>query len=151
MKMENLIREEKYGWLVLLIVLIITGIVFSGSLKLEWTNWDDNLLVYENPLVREPNLQDIFTKPALYNTYNPLVILTFALEWKLVRDKPFLYHFNNLLLHIFCTALVWVLFRQLGLSIWWSGFAALLFGIHPMRVESIVWISERKDLLLGLF
>lgn len=152
MKRGNLIRDGKYNsWLVLFSVLIITGVVFLGSLKLEWTNWDDNLLVYENPLVQEPNLKDIFTKPAVYNTYNPLVILTFALEWKLVQDKPFLYHLNNLLLHIFCTALAWVLFRQLGLSIWWSGFAALLFGIHPMRVESVVWISERKDLLFGLF
>jgi Tfp pilus assembly protein PilF len=151
MKQEYSVKRNKYNLLVLMSVLIITAIVFSGSLKLGWTNWDDNLLVYQNPLVKEPNLKDIFTKPALYNTYNPLVILSFALEWKLVQDKPFFYHFNNWLLHIFCTALVWVLFVRLGLSMWWSGFAALLFGIHPMRVESVVWISERKDLLFGLF
>ncbi|MDI6743115.1 MAG: tetratricopeptide repeat protein [Smithella sp.] len=151
MKQEDLVKGNKYNLLVLMSVLIITAIVFSGSLNSEWTNWDDNLLVYQNPLVKEPNLKDIFTKPAIYNTYNPLVILSFALEWKIVQDRPFLYHLNNLLLHIVCTALVWLLFMRLGLSIWWSGFAALLFGIHPMRVESVVWISERKDLLFGLF
>lgn len=142
---------EKHKHLVFFLVLLITGIVFSGSLRLEWTNWDDNLLVYENPMVREAKIKDIFTKPTEYNTFNPLVLFSFALEWKLVQDKPFLYHFNNLVLHLLCTVLIWFLFRKLGLSIWWAGFGALLFGIHPVRVESVVWIAERKDGLLGLF
>jgi len=149
-KKEKMILK-KYDWLVIIGVLIVTGVVFSGCLRLEWTNWDDNLLVYENELVQNLNLKDIFTQPTEYNTYNPLVILTFALEWKLVGGHPFLYHLNNLLLHLACTALALLFFRRLGLSIWWSGFAALLFGIHPMRVESVVWISERKDLLFGFF
>lgn len=135
----------------MLFVLIITAVVFSGSLKLEWTNWDDNLLIYENRLVRQGTIKDIFTKPADYNTYNPLVIVSFAVEWKLVKDKPFLYHLNNLLLHLLCTLLALLLFRSMGLSIWWSGFAALLFGIHPLRVESVAWVTERKDLLYGFF
>jgi tetratricopeptide (TPR) repeat protein len=132
-------------------VLIITAFVFSGSLRLGWTNWDDDRLVYENPQVTEGRFQDIFTKPAAYNTFNPLPVASFALEWKLVQDKPFLYHFNNYLLHLLSTALVWLLFRQLGLSIWWSAFGALLFGIHPMRVESVAWITERKDGLFACF
>lgn len=133
------------------LVLIITALVFSGSLKLDWTNWDDNLLVYENPLVSKAKFKDIFTKPADYNTYNPLVISSFALEWKLVKDRPFLYHFDNLILHLLCTALVFIFFQKMGVSIWWSGFGALLFGIHPMRVESVAWITERKDVLYALF
>lgn len=150
-KRGSVIKKNQYNWMVLIGVLIITGIVFSGSVNLRWTNWDDNFLVYQNPLVQAPNLKDIFTKPADYNTYNPLVILMFALEWKLVQDNPLLYHFNNVMLHVICTVLVWFLFMRMGLSVWWSGFAALIFGIHPMRVESVVWISERKDLLFGLF
>jgi len=146
-------RNGKYTCAVVLLVLvlIITAVVFSGSLKLNWTNWDDNLYIYENPLVSEARLKDIFTKPADYNTYNPLVISSFVLEWKLVKDRPFLYHLNNVLLHLLCTALVWFLFRRLGLSVWWSGFAALIFGIHPLRVESVAWITERKDVLYALF
>jgi tetratricopeptide (TPR) repeat protein len=141
----------KHNGLVLFLVLIITAVIFSGSLKLDWTNWDDNLLVYENPMVSGARFKDIFTKPAEYNTFNPLVISSFALEWKLVKDRPFLYHFDNLLLHLLCTALIWFFFRKLGLSIWWSGFGALLFGIHPLRVESVAWITERKDVLYALF
>lgn len=148
---DNGWHAEKHSHLVFFLVLIITAVVFCGSLKLGWTNWDDDLYIYENPLVSEVKLKNIFTKPADYNTYNPLVICSFALEWKLVKDRPFLYHLDNVLLHLLCTALVWFLFRCIGLSVWWSGFAALLFGIHPMRVESVAWITERKDLLYALF
>ena len=145
---------EKHSRIVFFLVLVVTALVFSGSLSLKWTNWDDDLYVYENKLVREGALKKIITPPAdpaNYNTYSPLVISSFALEWKLVKDRPFLYHFNNLLLHILCTALAWFFFRRMGLSVWWSGFAALFFGIHPMRVESVAWITERKDLLYALF
>ena len=145
---------EKHSRIVFFLVLAVTALVFSGSLSLKWTNWDDDLYVYENKLVREGALKKIITPPAdpaNYNTYSPLVISSFALEWKLVKDRPFLYHFNNLLLHILCTALAWFFFRRMGLSVWWSGFAALFFGIHPMRVESVAWITERKDLLYALF
>ncbi len=145
---------EKHSYSVLVLILIITASVFSGSLKLEWTNWDDNLYVYGNKSVTEGVLKNIITlpaDPADYNTYSPLVISSFALEWKLVQGKPFLYHLDNFLLHLFCTALALFFFRRMGLSLWWSGFAALLFGIHPMRVESVAWITERKDLLYTLF
>jgi len=151
---KEVIRSwEKRDLLVFLGVLVITAWVFSGSLKLDWTNWDDGLHVYENQLVREAKFKDIFLPDRLpdYNTYIPLVISSFVLEWKLVGDRPFLYHLNNVFLHLLCTALVLVLFRKSGLSIGWSGFAALLFGIHPMRVESVAWITERKDLLYALF
>ena len=160
MKIDNLVREKgtedmsrkkKSDYIVILMVLIVTALVFSGSLKLGWTNWDDDLYVYNNRLVKEGTIKDIFTKPADYNTYNPLVIVSFVLEWKLVKDNPFLYHLDNLLLHLLCTFLALLFFRSIGLSIWWSGFAALLFGIHPLRVESVAWITERKDLLYGTF
>lgn len=137
-----------------MLVLIITAVVFSGTLKLGWTNWDDDLYIYENHLVKEGMLKEIFmppANPADNNTYSPLVISSFALEWKLGKGNPFLYHLDNLILHLLCTALVWFFFRALGLSVWWSGFAALLFGIHPMRVESVAWITERKDLFYAFF
>jgi protein O-mannosyl-transferase len=163
MKTEVLVKEkdegegshnERHSSFVLLGLLIITAIVFSGSLNLEWTNWDDDRLIYNNKLVQEGNLKDIITPPANPAdniTYNPLVISSFALEWKLIKNNPFLYHLDNLILHLLCTALVWFFFRKIGLSVWWSAFAALLFGIHPMRVESVAWLTERKDLFYALF
>ncbi len=159
MKGEYLIEQSTKGstspgknsYLVLSLVLFMTALVFSGSMKLDWTNWDDDLYVYKNPVVREGTLKEVFTTSGDYNMYVPLVIASFALEWKLVQDKPFLYHLDNLLLHLFCTALVLLFFRRLGLSVWWSGFAAMLFGIHPMRVETVAWVTERKELLCTVF
>jgi tetratricopeptide (TPR) repeat protein len=150
-KKEESSDKREHNIIVLFLVLIITAFVFFDSLKLDWTNWDDNFYVYENPMVHEARWKDIFSKPAEYNTYNPLVISFFALEWKFVKDNPFLYHLNNYLLHILCVTLVFILFQKLGMSIWWSGFGALLFGIHPMRVESVAWITERKDVLYAFF
>jgi Tfp pilus assembly protein PilF len=148
---EDSNRTEKHSRQVFFLVIIITALVFSGSLKLGWTNWDDDLYIYENPLVSKGTLKEIFTTLPASNTYNPLVIASFALEWKLVKNSPFLYHLDNVLLHLLCTVLALLFFRSIGLSIWWSGFAALLFGIHPMRVESVAWITERKDILYAIF
>lgn len=148
---NNVNNFGKHSRPVFFLVLIITAIVFSGSLTLNWTNWDDDLYIYENPLVTEGAFKEIFTTLPASNTYNPLVLTSFALEWKLVKDKPFLYHLDNLLFHLLCTVLAWFFFRSMGLSVLWSGFASLLFGIHPLRVESVAWITERKDLLYAFF
>lgn len=148
---KDITSQGKNNYLVLFLVLCITALVFSGSMKLGWTNWDDDLYVYKNPVVKEGTLKDIVTTSGDYNMYVPLVIASFALEWKMVKDKPFLYHLDNMILHLFCTALVWLFFRRLGLAVWWSGFAALLFGIQPLRVETVAWITERKELLCTFF
>ena len=101
-KTKNLF-DEKHSVIVFFGVLIITAMVFSGCLNLGWTNWDDDLYVYGNKLVREGSFKEIIlppADPALYNVYSPLVISSFALEWGCVQDAPSLYHFNNLLLHL---------------------------------------------------
>ncbi|HEX2900018.1 MAG TPA: tetratricopeptide repeat protein, partial [Bacteroidia bacterium] len=123
---------------------------FQGVTQLQWTNWDDDRYVYENKLVAEADYSAIFSTPVAGN-YNPLPIATFALEWQVAGDNPWLYHFDNLWLHLVCTALVFWLLGLLGLQPLWAGFAALMFGIHPLHVESVAWITERKDVLYGLF
>src|SRR5206468_290810 len=65
--------------------------------------------------------------------------------------NPRVFHFNNLLLHLICVALVFYFLLKLKVSVWGAALGALLFGIHPMRVESVAWITERKDLLFGAF
>jgi len=125
-------------------------IFYLPTLKYEFVNWDDDANVYENQNVKNFDIEGIFTNHVIGN-YNPLTTLTFALEYKVVKDKAALYHFNNMLLHVLCTLLVLVLMRQLGMSMFVSFFVALLFGIHPMRVESVAWVTERKDVLFGAF
>jgi len=137
----------------LLGVLLITFVVFLPSLKNEFVNWDDDVNLMENKnigVLDMKSVKKIFTDDVIGN-YNPLPILTFAIEHHFVGFKPWLYHFNNLLLHLLC---VWMAFRiasLLGLSPLFAAFVALLFGIHPMRVESVAWVTERKDVLFGFF
>ncbi|SHE73953.1 Cytochrome c-type biogenesis protein CcmH/NrfG [Mariniphaga anaerophila] len=132
------------------VLAVFTFLLFSPSLKYDFVNWDDDVNIYENKNVTDLNIKGIFTEHVIGN-YNPLSNLTFALEYQLVGDKPFLYHFNNLLLHVLCTLLVFLLMRKMGLSFLVSFLVALLFGIHPMRIESVVWVTERKDVLFGTF
>jgi len=144
---SNQNRNWVIGAMVLTLILLF---FYVPTLKFDFVNWDDSENVYENQNVINFDLEGIFSDHVIGN-YNPLTILTFALEYKLVKDKPGLYHFNNMLLHILCTLLVLVLLRQLGMSFFVSILVTLLFGIHPMHVESVAWVTERKDVLFGAF
>ena len=137
----------------LLVCLIATALAMSPVLFNGFVNWDDNEYVYQNP-----NIQDLSKATELFypenrvtDTYSPFVLLSFALEYHFVGTAPFLYHFNNWWLHLLNTFLVFLLIMQLGLSTNSAFIVAMLFGIHPMHVESVAWISERKDQLYVLF
>lgn len=115
--------------------------------------WDDEKYIMSNPLITDMNVTNVrmmFTRP-VNGSYVPLPLLTFAIEYNLFGSNPLPFHVSNLVLHLACTFLVFWLFRLLGLDLIYAAFAALLFGIHPMRVESVAWITERKDVLFGCF
>ena len=135
-------------------ILIITFITFFPSLKNDFMNtWDDEKYVTGNPIVKElslPNIGKMFTKQ-VNGSYVPLPLLTFAIENELAGNEPLLFHITNLMLHLICTLLVFQVLRLLKLDLIYAAFGALLFGIHPMRVESVAWITERKDVLYSLF
>ena len=141
-------------YLPLLLTLVVTALAFYPSLSNGFVNWDDEPNLLENKLVMAPfsiaNTIAIFTGTVIGN-YNPLPIFTFHLEYQLVKFEPFLYHFNNLLLHLVCVFLTFRIMRKLGLSSMAAMFVALFFGIHPMRVESVAWVTERKDVLFAAF
>jgi tetratricopeptide (TPR) repeat protein len=132
-------------------VLFVTYLVYMPSLNNDFTNWDDNYYVTENAVVAHPTLQTLVTTP-LGGNYHPLTMASLALNYALSGPKPFSYHWLNLLLHVANTALVFLFVRKLsGGRLWTSVVTALFFGIHPMHVESVAWISERKDVLYALF
>jgi tetratricopeptide (TPR) repeat protein len=115
--------------------------------------WDDNEYVTANPIIQNLNLQSVkqmFTRQ-VNGTYVPLPLLTYSIEYSLFGLHPFPYHLTNLILHLLCTLLVFRLFRMLKINILYAAFGAVLFGIHPMRVESVAWITERKDVLYSVF
>ncbi|MCH8331672.1 MAG: tetratricopeptide repeat protein [Bacteroidetes bacterium] len=139
--------------LLAIILLVSVFISYYPSLENEFTNWDDHKLVTKNSLVRDlspTGIQAIFTSYRNMH-YKPLVILSWALEYKRYGFDPFFFHRDNLLLHLLNSLLVFVFLSRL-FDIKIAAFtAALLFGVHPVHVESVAWVSERKDLLYGFF
>jgi len=141
------------------VVLLFSFIVYIPSLENGYVNWDDQANIYNNPIINTISGWESFLSGAIdifkthvEGNYNPLVILSFAFE-KIVfgLDNPVWLHLNNIILHLVCVFLVYCIVLTLGLNVFPAAFCALIFGIHPMRVESVAWITERKDLLYGLF
>jgi len=139
--------------LTLTIVLGIVFLSFWPSLFNGFVSWDDNIHLYENETIRTlswASLKAIFSNDVSL-TYIPLTSLSFAVEYHFFGYNPVVYHFNNLLLHLFVTALIFGLARRLTHSLLAAAVSALLFGIHPMHVESVAWVTERKDVLYAVF
>lgn len=155
------------GWLTYaLVVLAITAACYLPSLSNGFVNWDDDPNITENPNLTmvgkgQPwgatvsNIFDI-DKGNVIGNYNPLPILTFAIE-KAVSGGEFdegyarLVHTDNLLLHLLTVFFVIKLLLAMGFGNWGAFVGGLLFGIHPMRVESVAWATERKDVLFAVF
>jgi tetratricopeptide (TPR) repeat protein len=131
-------------------VLLLTFIVMVPTLDNGMTNWDDIDYILVNSDVQTFDLKGIFTENVLGN-YHPLTMLTFAMEWNWIGTTPKVFHGTNLILHLLNTLLVfWLIFLLSGRMIV-ATITAVFFGIHPMHVESIAWVSERKDLLYTVF
>jgi protein O-mannosyl-transferase len=140
----------------LLAILAITFIAFAPSLNHEFVNWDDDVNILTNAVLKRDfsfqQIIDIFQQNVI-GAYNPLTIFTFAIEKALfgMKDLPYYVHLNNILLHLGCVYFVYRIGQEMGLSKWSTVLLTALFAIHPMRVESVVWATERKDVLFGIF
>ena len=134
-------------------VVMVTMFAFLPALNNGWTNWDDGSYVVDNPVVQEltwKNMRAICTTPFV-GTYLPLTMLSYAIEYSVAQFDARVYHTTNVVLHCINTALVFLLIMQLQSDVLTASVCALLFGIHPMHVESVAWISGRKDVLSSLF
>src|SRR5207342_421274 len=132
-------------------ILLLTGICFFPMLKNQLTNWDDEFYVVQNALLRGPDWTGIFSKPVVSN-YHPITIATLAANYAMTGLDASSYLITNLLLHLINTGLVFYFIWLIsGKKLWVAAFTAIVFGIHPMHVESVAWVSERKDLLYTLF
>jgi protein O-mannosyl-transferase len=132
-------------------VLLLTFVAYLPSLGNGFTNWDDPLYVLENPLVTSPALGPILTTP-IGGNYHPLTILSLALNYRISGLNPASYHWLSLLLHLANTGLVFAFIWRLSAGkLWAAVVTSLFFGIHPLHVESVAWIAERKDVLYAFF
>ena len=132
----------------------ITFAVFGQTLHHEFINFDDNDYVYENPVVaRGLTFKGIvwaFTQTQSAN-WHPLTWLSHMLDCQLYGLHPGGHHLTNVLLHTATVIALFLVLRQMTGALWRSAFVAAVFAIHPLRVESVAWVAERKDVLSGLF
>lgn len=137
----------------LLVLVAVTIISFYPSLSCGFTNWDDDKYVTDNLLIRNLTWHNVKTMFTTFQNqwYYPVVSLSFAVEYYFFGLNPRIYHVTNLVLHVLNVLCVyWFIFLLIRNHLV-SFIAALLFTVHPLRVESVVWITERKDLLFSLF
>ncbi|MEP6647488.1 MAG: tetratricopeptide repeat protein [Saprospiraceae bacterium] len=152
-KKINFMKMEPRDWQFAGVCLLLTIVTFISTIGHDFVNWDDDYNLANNTntaLLSWNNIVNIFSQHVIGN-YNPLPILTFTIERSIVGLNPALYHIDNLILHLICVFFVYRIFRLLNLTPLAAAAGALLFGIHPMRVESVTWVTERKDVLFGAF
>ncbi|MGD9269797.1 MAG: tetratricopeptide repeat protein [Syntrophobacterales bacterium] len=140
--------------LVYLVLIFVTLVVFHQLPSHDFINLDDDILVYENPHVHaglnKEGIAWAFTTFEAYN-YHPLTWLSHMLDCELFGLRPGMHHLTNLLFHLMNTALLLFVLRRMTGALWRSGFVAALFALHPLHVESVAWVAERKDLLSAFF
>src|SRR5881227_1223074 len=139
---------------------VLTWVVFGQLLQYDFINYDDPRYVYENTNITKGltigGIAWAFTHIHSMN-WHPLTTISHMLDCQLYGLKPGAHHFTNVLLHSIVAILLFLVLQRMTSgpsgtgSDWRSAFVAAIFAIHPLRVESVVWIAERKDVLSGFF
>ena len=162
-------------WLVLIAVVLTTFLVFSGTIRFGFVNFDDSIYVIKNPVIHTLSLTNVgwLFSHVFYHQYIPVTMMSHALDYAFWRDDSRGHHLTNVVLHslnagwVFLFALLAIGMarrRSAGaidsptfaglvgaLPLFGAATAALLFSLHPLRAESVAWVSDRKDLLCVFF
>src|SRR6266446_4706528 len=136
------------------VLMAITWLVFGQTLAHPSINLDDQEYVFENHQIvaglTSNGVLWVFTHSHVGN-WHPLTSISHMLDCQLFGLQAGWHHFTNVLLHTIAVILLFLVFREMTGAIWRSAFVAAVFAIHPLRVESVAWIAERKDVLSGVF
>ena len=131
------------------VLVLLTLLAYMPAVRGNFV-WDDDAYVTKNPtLTSAQGLSRIWFEPSSSPQYYPMVFTTFWLENHLWGLNPVGYHLVSIFLHVLGTALLWHLLVRLGIRGAWV--AAMIFALHPVQVESVAWITERKNVLSGVF
>jgi tetratricopeptide (TPR) repeat protein len=136
-----------------LLVLAVWG-VFGQTAGFGFVNYDDNLYVYENPIVQKGLTWQGARWAATYKGighWHPLTWLSHMADCQVFGLWAGGHHLTNVALHAVAAVLLFLVLRSMTGALWRSAFVAALFAIHPLRAESVAWIAERKDVLSGVF
>src|SRR5437762_767585 len=132
----------------------ITLAVFAPTIRYDFVNFDDDLYVYNAPAVQAgltiKGIALAFTSPHARN-WHPLTTISHMLDCQLYGLKAGGHHATNVVLHTVAALLLFRVLRQMTGAVWKSAIVAALFAIHPLHVETVAWVSERKDVLSAVF
>ncbi|MGA2783039.1 MAG: tetratricopeptide repeat protein [Smithella sp.] len=140
--------------IVYLVLTVVTLAVFWQVNQYDFINYDDNAYVTENGVIQSGITLDGFRwafSTKYFGLWNPLVWLSFMFDYQLHGLNAGGYHLTNVILHVMSALLLFWLFSRMTGAIWKSAFVAGLFALHPLHVESVAWIAERKDVLSAFF
>jgi tetratricopeptide (TPR) repeat protein len=151
---EKDVRCTRHCWYVLLTLIALTWAVYGQTLRHEFVNFDDDLYVYNNPVITRglsvDGISRAFTQGQARN-WHPLTTITHMADCQLYGLRAGGHHLTNCLLHTLTVVLLFFVLQQMTGAVWRSAFVAALFAIHPLHVESVAWVAERKDVLSGVF
>ncbi|HEX3037298.1 MAG TPA: tetratricopeptide repeat protein [Thermodesulfobacteriota bacterium] len=162
MKKQYAMRWSKPEWTVLCLLILVSGGLYVNSIGNMFTNWDDGL-IYGNTQIRSlawENIGKIFT-PRKGETYQPVRVLSYAIDYHFWGLNPLGYHITNILFYILTCIMVFFTLRLLSMGLRKDAspnshqrvaiLGALLFAAHPVHVEAVTWLAARKEVLQGFF
>ena len=139
------------------IYLFLVGLslaVFGQTIRYDFVNFDDDVYVYSTPAIYAgltiKGVASAFTSPHASN-WHPLTTISHMLDCQLYGLNAGGHHATNIVLHTIAVLLLFAVLRQMTGTIWRSAIVAALFAVHPLHVESVAWVSERKDVLSAVF
>ncbi len=137
----------------IIFLIALTFLLYLNSFQNSFTNWDDQELIINNPKIKSlnaENILDIFTSPTGAD-YLPLKEISYALDYRIWKLNPFGYHLANVILYAGNIVVVYLIINLLFENSVVALLASSYFAIHPVHVESVTWLSGRKDVLCGFF
>ncbi|HOY31752.1 MAG TPA: tetratricopeptide repeat protein [Bacteroidales bacterium] len=152
---DSRIQDKSFrvpSWAIYLVILITT-LIYTRVLQYDFIAWDDDEYLLKNPDIKNFNFEAvklIFTS-FYVGHYQPFTILSYLFEYHLFGLNPLPFHLINILLHLVNVLLVYRLTEKLSGHKFTALFVSAMFAVHPMHVESVAWIAERKDVLYTLF
>jgi tetratricopeptide (TPR) repeat protein len=152
--MPDSTSKARVGLLICLLLAVVTLAVYWPVIRCEFVRYDDTSYIAQNPHVRTglswDNVRWAFTTTYRSN-WHPLTWISHMLDCQLYGLNPAGHHATNLLLHMANSILIFLILRRMTGAQWRSAFVAALFALHPLHVESVAWVAERKDVLSTFF
>lgn len=146
--------KKKYTYLIIILLIIISFAAFGRIVGNRFISLDDPVYTYENTHIKSGiNLQNIrwSLSAVVAGNWHPLTLISHMLDWSFFGANTSGHHLVSLFLHIGAVIFLFLFLNKTTKSLWSSAFATALFALHPLRVESVAWAAERKDVLSMFF